>query len=65
MLFNTGAVLICIECGQSKTVSVEADIVAVSIADAKTVRDWQQDIISLKPLEFESICPNCKYNKAA
>jgi hypothetical protein len=65
MIFKTKAVLTCIECGQAKSFTVEADVSAEKLEEAKDIRNWEQDVFNLKPIEFESICPNCKYDRAA
>jgi len=65
MIFKTKAVLTCIDCGQVKLLAVEADVVAQKLDEARDIKNWEQDVFNLKPIELEGICPNCKYDKAA
>ena len=63
MLFRTTAYLTCTECGQKRTFTVEADILAEKSTNIKELPNWND--IALMPLEFNGICSNCKYDKAA
>lgn len=63
MIFRTMAYLTCTICNTKKTFIAEADVVVEKITDSKEIKNWND--ISLYPLDFKGICPNCIYDKAA
>ena len=58
----------CVNCGRVKRFPVDADVtadMAPNSAEAKEIKGWEPDAFVLSSLEFEGLCPDCRFNKAA